>query len=126
MDCVNHPEAQAKWLCETCDYFFCDECKQVKSFGPGTAMQVCPVCQDALSSAQTRQHIEVTPFWERLPETIKYPFREDGVVALISATLVTWFLTAMSTIGLNFGVLSVRMLLGLFLAFSIQSVVAKE
>lgn len=85
--CANHPNANAKWQCESCGKYLCEDCVREQSMR-GTKVQTCsecggmclPVASSALASPRRS-------FFAELPGLPAYPFNTNGIFILTGGTI---------------------------------------
>jgi len=109
--CKNHFQNEAKWQCESCGNFFCDECIRIHRIS-NEDFQICKECGGKCNSLTKSapamdEDVKGLTFFEQLPSAFAYPFREGAVGSLIIGVI---FFSV-----LNF--VAAFPLFGLFIAF---------
>ncbi len=82
--CARHPGARAGWLCGSCGDLSCDACV-VAAEVSRIQIKQCPACRGACQPFTPSKRI--TPFWEEMPELLKYPVAGLGWIGLIAFPL---------------------------------------
>ncbi len=77
--CINHVDRDARFHCAHCEVAFCPDCVGMKDMGR-IKIDLCPKCKNAV--ADLSPYLPAKPFWERIPEILFYPFRDDGPMTL--------------------------------------------
>jgi hypothetical protein len=89
MKCIDHPDREAKWQCESCGTLFCENC--VKMVGMrAVSVAVCPLCGQKCDDLQRIEESLISrepTFWEGLPHVLGYPFLKDGPFILVAGAL---------------------------------------
>lgn len=89
MQCLNHPDVQARWQCVVCKRTFCPNC--IKTVG-GYAAQaaVCPVCGEKcvdIIQIEEAVIVEKRSLWQELPSAFTYPLQKEGPYILIAGAI---------------------------------------
>ncbi len=83
--CKYHPQAAARWYCDSCQVNLCPQC--TKSLGPPNNIQACHACGEELSSLGLGNAIP--PFWGRIPQFFLYPIKTDALMYLGMLSLLS-------------------------------------
>ena len=88
--CVNHPQTRATLVCKKCHQLFCETCVVGRYLG-GKSMKFCRACGDECVPIGQDRTVRIgmgISFYQRLPSAFVYPFKKDGLMLLISGTVV--------------------------------------
>ncbi|MDG5501507.1 DUF4013 domain-containing protein [Marinobacter sp. BGYM27] len=105
-DCHYHPNTAAKWHCGGCQLHYCTAC--MPDADTRRKQGLCPHCGQQMRYLGAAT--EVVPFWNRIPEFFRYPFRADSLLVIAICTFVP-MLVDPNVFGL---IISVILLLALF------------
>jgi hypothetical protein len=91
--CRFHPKTLARYLCESCQKYYCDMCVITRTVGaiPG---KYCRTCGGACVAVRPHLPNAAAPkgFFARLPEAFMYPFRGNGFLLLVAGTFLYFLL----------------------------------
>jgi len=105
--CKFHPKTLARYLCESCQKYFCDMCVITRTVGaiPG---KYCRTCGGPCVAV--RPHLPKAAaakgFFGRLPDAFVYPFRGNGFLLLVAGSFLYFLLQAGQIILLSGGLRS--------------------
>ncbi|MBN2120269.1 MAG: hypothetical protein JW734_04365 [Candidatus Omnitrophica bacterium] len=120
--CKNHDQVEAKWKCEICQGYFCDECIKVSQI-TGLDIQTCKGCGgkcDLLSKVESVQS-QVSPaasFFDQLPSVFAYPFVRGGLSRFIIGVIFFSFLNFIASFSI-FGFATALFVAGYIIAWFI-------
>jgi len=93
--CKNHPSAQAKWQCDRCRSYLCEECTQVRQFTADVELKLCRACGGTCRSvAPPGPEALPKSFFHRFIDVFAYPFRGHGKFLLLAYFLISMVLYA--------------------------------
>ena len=114
--CKYHSNTFARWACTGCGRTYCDLCVSPRTTATGSQM-FCRSC----GAVAARAHVEIDApqektFFRELPRAVVYPFRGNGVLILIVATIIFAALDFISR-GI-FAVITKALALGYFFSYT--------
>ena len=89
-NCKFHPRTVGRFLCHTCNLFFCELCVTSRPVG-GEQHKFCRRCGAECAAVKVELAKLVTTkkgFFAHIPGAFLYPFRGSGVLVLIVATIL--------------------------------------
>jgi hypothetical protein len=92
-NCKFHPKIPGRFLCESCQKFFCDVCVTTQTVG-GVRRKLCRQCGTECVPVQVQLQREAEAgFWARLPGAFAYPVRGAGALIVLVGIIVFATLT---------------------------------
>ena len=85
LHCTKHPTLRAEWGCAKCGTNLCNACTVLKDMNRLTKVKTCGTCGSACHPV--KYEAPVIPFWEDIPNLLKYPVRNGGWIAIIFCSL---------------------------------------
>ncbi len=115
MNCYNHPDREPEWYCANCNAYYCADCADAKMFG-AVRVEICPHCKDKI--VRIDQVKPVQPFWERIPEILRFPLDDDGWMRILAIGAFAVLLLGLGKLGMVvgglFGFFGSLMLFGIY------------
>ncbi len=85
--CKFHPKSPGRWFCARCSKAYCDLCVNTRTT-PGAASKVCRGCGSECGPLEIKvETAEYKSFFQLLPGAFVYPFKKEGLILLICATV---------------------------------------
>jgi len=89
-NCKFHPKTLGRFLCKTCNLYFCELCVTSRAVG-GAQHKFCRRCGAECAPVKVQiAKLSTVPkgFFARIPGAFSYPLRGSGVLALIVGTML--------------------------------------
>ncbi|MGH0029109.1 MAG: hypothetical protein ACQGVC_04930 [Myxococcota bacterium] len=85
-ECVNHPGADARWMCVGCESVFCGECVGRRRFG-AASVDTCKACGELCQPMKAGRANDREALTETFLGAFAYPLRDAGPLMIAAGTL---------------------------------------